>query len=179
MKQTQRFLSLLRGINVSGHKIIKMTALKALYEELGFSEVVTYIQSGNVVFTSQKKTPAILKGLIESKIQIVFGFSVEVLVLTKADLEKVIENDPFSCDTITSRYVTFLSSPLLVINDKDVEKMKDVSEKLHVTPTVIYLCCPNGYGKTKLSNTYFEKKLLLACTTRNWKTVLALAGLLS
>src|SRR5437870_31937 len=88
-------VSLLRGINVGGHHKIRMDELKALYESLGFKEVLPYIQSGNVVFTSDEVDLAGLRRQIEEGFDKIFGFSVEVIVRTSAELGEIIDNNPF------------------------------------------------------------------------------------
>lgn len=91
------YIALLRGINVGGNKIIKMLDLKALFQSLGFANVRTYIQSGNVVFESDEGSVSLLRGVIERQIHEVFGFEVSVIIRTLAEMENVIANDPFSC----------------------------------------------------------------------------------
>ena len=90
-----KYISLLRGINVSGQKIIKMTELKDLYESLNFTNVTTYIQSGNVVFCSNEKDIKKIQKIIEQKIEEVYNFSVPTLLLTENKLKKILSNIPF------------------------------------------------------------------------------------
>ena len=105
------YISILRGINVSGQKKIIMTDLLKLYEDLGFIDVKTYIQSGNVVFNSTKKVSnALLVKQIESKINEIYGFQVPVIIRTADDLEKIIASNPFKAESTENLYVTFLSN---------------------------------------------------------------------
>ncbi len=160
------FLSILRGINVSGQKKILMADLKKLYHELKFKNVTTYIQSGNVVFeTGSDKN---LSKKIEQKILEHYSFEVPVIIRTTAELEKTVANTPFERPEGT--YVTFLES---VPNQEYVEKIKPYNTKIdtfHVIEKEIYLYCDKGYGNTKLSNNFFENKLKVKATTRNWAT---------
>ncbi len=169
------YISMLRGINVSGSKIIRMADLKALYELLGFKDVTTYIQSGNVVFRSGQKSPSAVAATISKAIQKKFGFEVTVIVREPAELQNIVRKNPFAgrrgVDEIRL-YVTFLEekpSPALVkALGSLTAKSKD---EFQVAGKEVYLHCPTGYGKTLLSNTFFEKYLEVAATTRNWNTV--------
>ena len=168
------YISLLRGINVSGQKKIIMKDLKALYEALGFENVVTYIQSGNVIFESDADEQ-ILIGKIEEAITEKYGFDVPVQVRRASKLENIVETCPFAeLDLIeegTRVMVTFLESQP---SEESVAKLMTYvkePERLVCMGRVVYLHCPNGYGKTKLSNAFIENKLKIGATTRNWKSV--------
>ena len=171
------YISLLRGINVSGQKKIKMAGLVSLYEALGLKKVRTYVQSGNVIFDSAAGGARKLSQKIEEEIQKVFGFSVTVLIRTAAELQDVAENNLFlkkKATDITKLHVTFLSEKPDKAALKQLETIETGGDAFEVAEKHIYLYCPNGYGRTKLSNTFFEKKLKVAATTRNWNTVTAL-----
>lgn len=165
------YISMLRGINVSGHNKIKMEELKKLYETLGFSNVQTYIQSGNVVFKSSDTNISKLTGKIEKRIKRVFGFDVPVLIRTKNDFRKLIQNTPFIKKDISKLHVTFLSDTPSQLPIDEIKKIKDELEEFFISDKEIYVFCPNGYGRTKLNNNFFEKKVGVSVTTRNWKTV--------
>jgi len=172
-----KYISLLRGINVSGKKKIIMKDLKALYESLGLKDVLTYIQSGNVIFKSDE-AETILIEKIEKAIAQQYGFDVPVQVREVEVFENLIAECPFEeLDLIeegTRVLVTFLSS---VPSEEHVDKLMSYvkePERLVLVGREVYLYCPNGYGKTKLSNVFIEKKLCVSATTRNWKSVLKL-----
>jgi len=165
------YISMLRGINVSGHKKIKMEELKKLYETLGFSDVQTYIQSGNVVFKTSDTNISKLIGKIEKKIKSVFHFDVPVLIRTKNSFRKLIRNTPFVNKDFSNLHVTFLSDSPSHLPLDEINKIKDESAEFFISDKEIYVFCPNGYGRTKLNNNFFEKKLGITVTTRNWKTV--------
>jgi uncharacterized protein (DUF1697 family) len=173
------YISILRGINVSGQKKIIMTDLKLLYEALGFSDVVTYIQSGNVVFkTNLKTTTTKLAKLIEDKIKGNYGFEVPVIIRTQNELQNIIDRNPFTNDEIESLYVTFLSNQP---NTNYLEKLENVNylpDKFEIIDKEIYLSV-NSYGNTKLSNNFFESKLKVTATTRNLKTIMKLIELVN
>jgi uncharacterized protein (DUF1697 family) len=173
-------ISMLRGINVSGQKTIRMAELKTIYESLGYTRVTTYVQSGNVVFDCADQDVSALSGSLEKEIARRFGFSVGVIVRHSADFGRVIASNPF----VTHRnedpqklHVTFLASLPSAVALNNLKGPVDTTDEYFLSGTEIYLFCPNGYGKTKLSNSFFEKKLSVLATTRNWKTVTALYSL--
>ena len=170
-----KYVSILRGINVSGQKKIKMSDLKTLYETLGFKNVMTYIQSGNVIFESSDKNQSRIKTLIEDAIEKKYEFSVPVVIRTNAEIGGLLKNSPFGAIDLaeegTKVLVTFLGN---TPDKDDVSNVRDyvvLPEKLVVKGREVYVYCPNGYGKSKLSNTFLENKLRVEATTRNWKTV--------
>ena len=169
-----KYISFLRGINVGGHKKIKMDQLKVCYKSLGFKNVITYIQSGNVIFEVDETDPSKLENLIENKIEQTFGFSVTALIRTKIEFKRILENNPFlrkRKEDIIKLNVTFLSETPSENSLEPIEKFRDKSEELLLAGKEIYLFFSNGLGRTKLSNTLMEKKLKVMTTTRNWKTV--------
>ena len=170
-----KYISILRGIHVSGQKKIKMADLKSLYELLGFQDVVTYIQSGNVVFEATAKMKTDLKTKIEKAIETKYKFRVPVEIKTNREIGDIVNNCPFGSVDLakdgTKVLVTFLSSKPSETRISDVQKYVDPPEQLVVREKEVYLYCPNGYGKSKLSNTFLENKLGVEATTRNFKTV--------
>lgn len=168
------YISILRGINVSGQKVIKMDALKRLYENLGFENVRTYIQSGNVLFSSAAKDPIELESIIFAEIKTEFGFEVPVLVLRIEALEKIVKENPLTIENdkdISFLHVTFLASNPADYDLASILQKQQPSEEIAITANAVYLYCPNGYGKTKLHNSFLENKLKTQATTRNWKTI--------
>ena len=167
------YISILRGINVSGQKIIKMDALRKMYENLGFRSVKTYAQSGNVIFKSKDLKIAGLEQTISRQIKKDFGFDVPVFVLTIDKLKKIIENSPFSKDfskDASFLHVTFLSSKPESFEREVIETKRSSKEEISFSDDAVYLYCPDGYGISKLSNNFLETKLKVGATTRNWKT---------
>lgn len=176
------YISILRGINVSGKNIIKMEALSNMYESLGFKNCVTYIQSGNVVFESKKSTPEKLADTISAQIEKDFGFQVPVLVLTADTLQEIISQNPFVKDKkkdVTFFHVTFLAEASAVKEYDTILDKGQAGEEISITPKAVYLYCPKGYGNTKWTNTFLESKLKVKATTRNWKTTLELLKMVS
>ena len=171
------YIAMLRGINVSGHKIIKMEQLRASFDGLGFKNVKTYVQSGNVVFEAKSELAAKLCEKIERRILDDFDFSVPVLLKTSKELGEIVKRNPFLNDAAIDRsklHVTFLSGSPPGTALELLQPLAVPSEQLRVIGQEIYLYCPDGYGKTKISNVAIEKRLAVRATTRNWATTNAL-----
>jgi len=168
------YIAMLRGINVSGQKLIKMEGLRASLGSLNFGDVQTYIQSGNIVFKAAKAAPADLGKRIARQILDDFGFEVPVLVRTAQELGGVLKANPLlkrpGIDE-AKLHVTFLSAAVPGQAEAVLKTLAGKSELFAVGGWEIYLYCPDGYGITKLSNSAIEKRLSGRATTRNWKTV--------
>lgn len=173
---TQPFICLLRGINVSGKNLIKMTDLKQLFVDLSFSHVQTYIQSGNVVFYSSLTDESLLAEMISKAIFSRFGHTVPTLVISAADLSRIFVQNPYP-NQMDILHVTFLGDVPLQENIDSIDRLKYLPDVFICVEKALYLICPNGYGNTKLHNQYFEKKLKCKATTRNWKTVTELVNM--
>jgi uncharacterized protein (DUF1697 family) len=169
----ETYICLLRGINVSGKNLIKMDALKQLFLNLGHQNVVTYIQSGNVIFASKGTDVLKLQTEIHDKIKEDSGLNIPILIITKQELESALANNIFvnnRSEDITKLHITFMSQPSLTTDIAQIMAVNYGEDEFIIVEKTIYLFCPNGYGNTKLMNTFFEKKLKVSCTTRNWKT---------
>lgn len=176
----QTYISILRGINVSGHKPIKMDALQKMYADLNFKNIQTYIQSGNIIFQNKKTTHKDLEKKIAKNIFEEFGFEVPVIVKELGELTTIVKNNPFvnkRNEDLTKLHITFLSQEPEQINVEKIKGGQYQSDEFILIGSTIYLFCPNGYGNTKLSNTFFENKLKVVATTRNWKTTNELANI--
>ena len=176
-----KYISMLRGINVSGQKKIKMADLRAMYVSLDFEEVESYIQSGNVVFETAETDTAILEQKIKAAIADTFSFDVSVMVRTAAYFADLVDNHPFfdEKEELKLFHVTFLAKapePEAIQSSADFPRK---NERFHIDGDKIYLYFPDGYGRTKLSNNFFERKLKVSATTRNWRTVLKLYDMVS
>jgi len=170
-----KYIAILRGINVSGQKLVKMDALKLLMEELNFKNVSTYIQSGNVIFESENNDTHALAEEISEKISQAYGFQVPAIVLSAFYLSEILHRNPFVNENIDNLYVTFLSGQPKQELMQKIEPLAYKPDEFLVMGDTIYLKCSNGYGRTKINNNFFEQKLKLFATTRNWKTVTKLA----
>ena len=167
-------LALLRGINVSGHNMIKMDVLKTLLENAGFQNVRTYIQSGNVFVDSEEEHGASIGFKIKQEIFKELGLEVPVVVITKEDLEACFKNNSYlkekECDT-KKLYVAFISKELSsgALNDLKISQFKP--DEAAIDKSRIYIKYAVGAGKTRLDQKYIEKKLNVVATIRNWNTV--------
>jgi uncharacterized protein (DUF1697 family) len=172
------YVALLRGINLGPHKKIAMPKLRELIEGLGTADVSTYVQSGNVIFRGRGGA-AKLTQTIEKQIEKEFGLSVDVLLRTPAQLAKIVAANPFAKDQDdpTKLHVTFLADTPSRARARELEQGDFDPDELRVVGQEVFLHCPHGYGRSKLSNTFFEKELGVRGTTRNWRTVTKLAEL--
>jgi len=168
---------MLRGINVSGQKKIRMADLKSLYETLGLNNVQTYLQSGNVIFDSEELDTQILRDSIEEQIENSFGFSVPVLIHNGDYFQRLIGSKHFMkerSENPSRVMVTFLFTSPEQSKLMELDVPENDTCEFVIADQEIFLSCPDGYGRSKLSNNFFEKKLGVVATSRNWKSVLAL-----
>lgn len=168
------YVVLLRGVNVSGKNILKMSELTERLTEAGFKDVKTYIQSGNIVFSHESNSESELEKKLKDLILKNFSLDIPVLILSPEEIRKAIEFNPFMKEKdidIQNLHVTFLSG--LPEEDKIIALKNGNygSDQFFHSEKIIYLHCHNGYGKTKLTNTMLESKLKVHATTRNWKTI--------
>lgn len=167
------YISILRGINVSGHSVVKMDALRKLFADLGFQNIQTYIQSGNIVFQDKRTEPQKLENKIAKAITEQFTFDVPVIVKEFIDLKQIIANSSFLTDNtkdIAHLHVTFLAEKPALERFNKIKEEQYQADELHLLDKAIYLYCPNSYSNSKLTNSFFENKLKMKATTRNWKT---------
>jgi uncharacterized protein (DUF1697 family) len=169
-----KHLALLRGINVSGHNMIKMDALKTTLEAIGFSNVETYIQSGNVFVETEEESGFGVGFKIKQEIFKTFGHEVPLIVVGKKDLELCFKNNPFLKQKdvdIKKLYVAFISKELSssAINELKISQFKP--DEAVIDGNRIFIKYDIGAGKTRLDQKYIEKKLNVTATIRNWNTV--------
>jgi len=173
------YVALLRGINVSGQNSIRMPALQDSMSRLGLRDIQTYLQSGNIIFRADPSSEATLAASIKARIAQDFGHEVPVLVLTAAGLELIANSNPLWPKTggaETLFHCTVLFQPVAPDTFQALTLPAAAGERAVLVGRAVLLHCPQGYGKTKLNNSYFERALGVPATTRNWRTVLALQG---
>lgn len=169
----KRYIVLLRGINVSGKNKLPMAELRDMLNELNYKNVQTYIQSGNVILESSK-TKSVTCKTIKIGIKDKFGFDVPVIARTIPEWEKAINNYPFSTENEKIVAFTFLEQS----SEETILDIKSIGEDQYkIVNDVVYLYCPSGFAKTKLTNNTIEKKLKAIATTRNLRTTLKLLEL--
>jgi uncharacterized protein (DUF1697 family) len=175
------YVAMLRGINVGGQKIVKMEKLRTSFEALGFRRVRTYVQSGNVVFEAKKASSNKLSNSIKEKISDDFGFSVPLVLRTSNEIRKIANDNPFLKEKgidSSKLHVTLLSAFPEKSALGKLDELNADPDQFLINGREVYLYCPNGYGRTRLSNATFEKLLSVHATTRNWKTVKTLVEIL-
>jgi uncharacterized protein (DUF1697 family) len=176
---SQRYVALLRAVNLGARNKVSMKDLRALCEELGLEDVTTYVQSGNVVFTSAAGSETEAAAQIERELDSCLGLTVTVLVRSGEQLAEIVAANPFRDrgSEPTRLHVTFLAAAPAddAVGELAAESFEP--DEFEVVGREVYLHCPGGYGKSKLSNAYFERKLGVVGTTRNWRTVTTLAEL--
>ncbi len=174
-----RKIALLRGINVGGKRKILMADLKLMFCDLGFTDVITYIQSGNVIFNTPEADVAKLENRVEQAILERFGFDVPVIIRTSKELEYVYNHNPFFNESadVKCLYLTFLKEHPQKESIEQIALNGFEPDRFEVVQREVYVYCVGKYHKSKLSNIFFEKKLLVTTTTRNWNTLLKLIDL--
>jgi uncharacterized protein (DUF1697 family) len=171
------YVSMLRGINVGGTAQIRMETLRGIYEESGFSKVRTYVQSGNVVFESSEQDQVGLEKRIEAQIEQACGFSIPVFIRQAHEFLEILTCNPFlneRAEDPGKLHVTFLQQAPPETAWSKLASPSGISDEFFRGGMAVFLFCPDGYGKTKLTNGFFERKLGVLATTRNWNTVNAL-----
>lgn len=167
-------ICLLKGINVGGFHKVKMDTLKQAFSDLGFSNISTYIQSGNVVFRSKNENINELSNSISEKLAKTFQFEIPVILISNHELKKIITENPFILKdkfNTDSLYVTILKSTPANENINQLMEDKKIEGKFYIVDKAVYLFCPDGYSNCKLNNTFIERKLKVTATSRNWKTL--------
>lgn len=168
-----RYVGLLRGVNVGGKNKLPMADLRALFESLGYADVQTFIQSGNVVFSS---ATAVQPGTLATAIHEEFGLDVPIVLRTGAAMGTVLRNNPFHDRDPAALHVGFMATAATpsVIGALDAGAF--APEQFTISGKEIYLYLPNGMARTKLP-AYLDRRLKIPTTVRNWNTVAKLVEL--
>ncbi len=175
----ETFVALLRGINVGGKRRLPMAELTQTLSSLGLEDVVTYIQSGNVVFGAPAGDPAALAARVEQAIAEAFALDVAVLLRTPTELAEVASCNPFLNDRadVSKLHVVFLERKPTAANVARLDSERSAPDELSLCGTEIYLRLPSGSGRSKLTIDYFERTLATRATARNWNTLIKLLAL--
>lgn len=181
MEQVGPYVALLRGINVVGKHIVPMKQLAEVFGEARCGNVRTYIQSGNVVFTASPKAVKALPALLAKKIEERFGFSVPIILRNREELAQAARANPFLKAGLPqpTLHVYFLADMPSADAVQALDPQRSTPDAFHVSGREVYLHLPNGMGRTKLTNAYFDSRLATVCTARNWATVLKLLEMMS
>lgn len=168
------YIILLRGINVGGKNVIKMSDLKILLERNGFLNVRSYIQSGNIVLNHKIDNIKEIQSFVQNLILSEFKLDVPVMVLEESYLITILKNNPFLKSEkydIKHLYITLIENITSVNNEATLLSINSNEDKVSLGDHCVYLYCPNGYSKTKYTNNLIESKLNCKATTRNLKTL--------
>ena len=166
------YIAMLRAVNVGGNPL-KMEQLRDWCAELGWENVRTYVQSGNLVFQTRATIPK-WQAALEQKLGAELKRPVPVIGRTPAELERVLAGNPFLSENgidLSRLHVTFLATAPAPPAIEGLGSLKAGGDRFAVRGREVYLHCPSGYGETKLSNAVFEKALAVKATTRNSNTV--------
>lgn len=173
-----KHIILLRGINVSGKNSIKMQDLRLLLTNAGFEEVISYIQSGNIILSSPLAKNEV-KSTIHHLIQEKLGLDIEVFVITAEELHQALLNNPFQMEHEPNKlFITFLSAQPSTDLVNKLQAKNHGQEEFQLINNVLYFYLPEGMAKSKMNNNYFEKSLKVKATGRNLNTVQKLISLI-
>ena len=167
------YVALLRAVNVGGTAIIKMAALKALCEEIGFGDVATLLQSGNVVFTAKGADRAVAKKLADA-ISASHGFRPEIVVRTAAEVADAMARNPFPAEAKSDPghlLVAFMAEAPVEGAVERLAAVKVVRERLVLSGREVFIYYADGVGRSKVTNAVLERALGVPVTARNWNTV--------
>jgi uncharacterized protein (DUF1697 family) len=170
----QTYISFLRGVNMTGHNSIKMTELSAAFFSMGFADAETYIQSGNVIFSDPGKSLPCIGEQIEKTILERFGYTIPSMIRTKKELTDLFSANPFAGEPNfdpSKQAVIFLHDEPSDAQIKKVAHIDYPPDKFMIIGKEIFIYCPNGFGRTKIYTNFFENKMGVIGTARNWKTI--------
>jgi uncharacterized protein (DUF1697 family) len=177
----QTYITFLRGVNMAGHNKIKMTDLFVLYQDLGFNDAETFIQSGNVIFTcSSGMSVRDISLRIETAIHQKYDYDVPVMIRTHEEIKKLIPVNPFLAEENfdpSKMAVIFLHEHPSEAQIQKVIKIDYPPDKFKIIGSEIFIYCPDGFGRTKLYTNFFENKMKIKGTGRNWNTINKILGI--
>ncbi|MCP3981788.1 MAG: DUF1697 domain-containing protein [bacterium] len=179
MPGSRPHVALMRGINVGGKNKLPMKDLVTLFVDAGCTDVQTYIQSGNVVFHAPRDTLRHIPQRVSAAIADRFGYAVPVVLRSAAELRKTVRNNPFLKPGVDTKLlsVMFLADRPRPAAVAALDPDRSPPDEFAVAGREIYLCCPGGVARTKLTNQYFDSRLSTIGTARNWATVLRLSAM--
>jgi uncharacterized protein (DUF1697 family) len=173
-----RWIALLRGVNVGGKGKLSMSRLANEFTTIGFTQIRTYLQSGNVVFCARAKTRSVVAKKISDRLALSFGFHPQVLVKSRAEFQQIVVANPFPeiDPTSTALHCFFLFAAARRPDRAGLDARKSPSERWVLLPDVLYLHAPEGFGRSKLAAAA-ERLIGVPLTARNWRTVTTLNAL--
>ena len=174
-------VALLRGINVGGKNRLSMKDLAAMFGDAGCTGVRTYIQSGNVLYRAEPKLDKDVPSLVSASILSHFGYRIPVVTRTARELQEIVQANPFlkHSDEPDKLHVAFLPEIPDPAKVEALDVNRSTPDEFAVLGREIYLYCPNGLARTRLTNSYFDSTLSTTSTMRNWKTTLKLLDMVT
>lgn len=171
----QSYISFLRGVNMTGYNSIKMADLSKLYFDIGYTDIQTYIQSGNVIFGDKSETPLPeIEQKIEMEILARFNYVIPAMVRTIKEVSLLLTRNPYlseeNFDAAKMAVIFLHETP----SDTQINKVININyppDKFLISGKEIFIYCPNGFGNTKIYTNFFERKMGATGTARNWKTI--------
>jgi uncharacterized protein (DUF1697 family) len=174
----EKYIALLRGINVGGKNLIQMRELKEIFESLGFENVRTYIQSGNVLFESDNEIESEAIRVLEPALKNRLGNEINVFIRSAAEIRTIVKLNPFGrIKTDAKYYVTFIQKPLKIKPELPMFSPNKDVEIIGINKREIYSRSIMVNGRSGFPNNYSEKEFGIKATTRNWTTVCKLSDL--
>jgi uncharacterized protein (DUF1697 family) len=176
----EKCVAFLRGVNMAGHNKIIMADLKKLFVSLGYKDAETYIQSGNIVFSDSGELPEAIESKIENAIRKKLGLEIAALVRTADDLSVILRANPYinSSGSDHAKIAALLLKDMPT--DSQISKMDGIAyppDEYFISGKEIFIHCPDGFGRTKLYTNFFEKKMKVIGTARNWNSMTVLWGM--
>ena len=175
----EKYVALLRGINVGGKNRVPMKVLTEIFLDCGCADVVTYIQSGNVIFRGPKAGQERLATRVQAEIAARVGHRIPVILRSAAEMRETVRANPFLDREDGRLHVYFLERNPTEAAIRSLDPERSPGDSFRLTGREIYLLLPNGMGRTKLTNAYFDSKLGTTSTARNWATTLRLLEMVS
>lgn len=174
----KKHIAILRGINVGGKRKLLMADLSKMLSQLGFENITTYIQSGNAIFETKETEISGLENKIKEAISEKFDLDVPVIIRTVEEINALAGENPYDQENIDQLHVTFLKKEP---SGDGLEKIQTYiipkDDDFRILGKNVYIQCSGRYSDSKLTNKFFEDKLKVSATTRNWKTILKLLEL--
>jgi uncharacterized protein (DUF1697 family) len=169
------YISFLRGVNMTGHNSMRMTDLASLFSNLGYISPETYIQSGNVIFgCDHDNDPSQTASRIEQAISENFGYTVPAMIRSVAEMQNIMTENPYldepGFDPAKTAVIFLHENPSADQIDR-VSGVDYAPDKFSVFGKEIYTFCPNGFGRTKIYTNFFENRMKVTGTARNWRTI--------
>ncbi len=174
-----RYVAFLRAINVGGSHVVKMDALKAMFEDLGFTKVETFIASGNVIFETPSRDLGAVERRIERFLEKALGYEVVTFIRALEDVAAIARHRPFPAAAMASAIslsVGLLKEPLPKAARAALLKLKTDIDDFHTDGSELYWICVSRQSESKISNAVFERTLKTKATFRGLRTIQRLAA---